>query len=172
MPAHIVRKSRPVACPRLLTLPTKPGKCPDNYTAMESKKVKGETCCKRKPLFVLKKGTLSKHGYHADLPKAKRQAALKKAVMALTSAQKKGWLTVFRKLNALMVFNKNKRTRAQARLYNTYKTDRDWVKATFAPKNMTKKQAKAQSTKTRVKKAANRKKSVKVKQEKGYKGWW
>jgi hypothetical protein len=64
---------------------------------------------------------LRKYGYAIDLPAANRQKALSKAV------KRYGALSVFRKLNALAVLNKN-RNKANAKVY---KQDRDFVKSKF-----------------------------------------
>lgn len=88
------------------------GVCPNNYKALKSKK---------KQLIPLREGTLRKHGYATDLPKAKRHAALKKAVKA------EDWLKVFRKLNAVAIYNKNR-----PKLHKVFLADRDWVKSEYA----------------------------------------
>ena len=122
------RQSRPKECPRLLTLPVEPGTkgrlgtCPGMYTALRSKSGKA-TCCKKKQLIPLRKGTLRKHGYEADKSVKQRHAALRKAVKA------ENWLSVFRKLNAVATYSKNKPT-----LHKTFIADRNWVKETFKTK--------------------------------------
>jgi len=118
-------KSRPQECPRLLTLPIKGaprgrGKCPTGYASESSKSGKA-TCCKKKQLIPLRKGTLRKFGYSTADSQGKRHAALKKAVAA------DGWLSIFRKLNAVATYNKGRPT-----LRKTFISDRDWVKKTFA----------------------------------------
>lgn len=118
-------KSRPQECPRLLTLPIQDaprgqGKCPTGYASKSSKSGKA-TCCKKKQLIPLRKGTLRKFGYATSDTKAKRHAALKKAVAA------DGWLSIFRKLNAVATYNKGRPA-----LHKKFKEDRDWVKKTFA----------------------------------------
>lgn len=122
-----VQESRPKECPRLLTLPVQEGAklipegmCPNNYKALKSKSGK-QTCCKKKQLIPLREGTLRKHGYATDLPKAKRHTALKKAVKA------EDWLKVFRKLNAVAIYNKNR-----PKLHKVFLADRDWVKSEYA----------------------------------------
>lgn len=124
--SEVRKESRPKECPRLLTLPVqegaKPGQlgvCPKMYKALKSKSGK-KTCCKKKQLIPLREGTLRKHGYATDLPKAKRHAALKKAVKA------EDWLKVFRKLNAVAIYNKNR-----PKLHKVFLADRDWVKSEF-----------------------------------------
>ena len=74
-----------------------------------------------KQLFVLEKGALTKYGYHADLSENDRHQALSRA---LADGLKP--LSLFRKLNALYVLNKNK-NRALAKLY---RTDAKWIKDT------------------------------------------
>lgn len=117
-----MKGSRPRLCPRLTTLPTGKGKCPEGYDALASKADPSHTCCKRQVLIPLKRGTLSKHGYAVRATKKQRHAALKRAM------GQHGWLRVFRKLNAVMVYSKNKPA-----LYATFKADRDWVKRVGKP---------------------------------------
>lgn len=73
---------------------------------------------KTRKLFVLKKGELTKHGYHADLSENKRHEALKKARSEYTP------LSLFRKLNAVYVLNKNRDKKRAA----IFKADAKWVK--------------------------------------------
>lgn len=70
----------------------------------------------------LKKGTLSKYGYHdvAHKNKGTRHTALAQAVNDL------GWLAVFRKLNAIWVLNRRK----NYSLSQIFLRDRDWVRRT------------------------------------------
>ena len=75
---------------------------------------------KGKQLFVLEKGTLTQYGYHANLTEEDRHNALKKALVTIKP------LSVYRKLNALYVLNKNK----DASLANLYRKDADWVRTT------------------------------------------
>lgn len=75
---------------------------------------------KGKQLFVLEKGTLTQYGYHANLTEEERHKALKKALVDIKP------LSVYRKLNALYVLNKNK----DASLANLYRKDADWVQTT------------------------------------------
>lgn len=117
-----MKASRPKLCPRLTTLPVAKGECPPGYDALPSKADPAETCCKRKVLIPLKRGTLSKHGYSVRDTKAQRHAALKRAM------GQHGWLRVFRKLNAVMVYSKNKPT-----LYKTFRADRNWVRRVGKP---------------------------------------
>jgi hypothetical protein len=73
---------------------------------------------KNRQLFVLKKGDLTKYGYHADLSESARHEALKKARSEFSS------LSLFRKLNAVYVLNKNRDKKRAA----TFKADANWVK--------------------------------------------
>jgi hypothetical protein len=73
---------------------------------------------KSRKLFVLKKGHLTKYGYHADLSQSARHEALKKALGEYSS------LSLFRKLNAVYVLNKNRDKKRAA----TFKADANWVK--------------------------------------------
>ena len=73
---------------------------------------------KSRQLFVLKKGDLTKYGYHADLSKDTRHEALKKALGEFSP------LSLFRKLNAVYVLNKN-RDKKRASIF---KADAKWVK--------------------------------------------
>jgi hypothetical protein len=73
---------------------------------------------KSRQLFVLKKGHLTKYGYHADLSESARHEALKKALGEYSS------LSLFRKLNAVYVLNKNRDKKRAA----IFKADANWVK--------------------------------------------
>ena len=77
---------------------------------------------KGKQLFVLQKGELTRYGYHADKPEKKRHQSLNKALTYIKP------LSVYRKLNAIYVLNKNKNPIAA----KTYKNDAEWVKTTDA----------------------------------------
>lgn len=81
----------------------------------------GSTRKSKGKLFVLKKGTLE--GYHSYLSMKDRRAILLK-VMSHTKP-----LSVYRKLVALYVLNKNKP------LGMLFKKDADWVKTTQAYHN-------------------------------------
>jgi hypothetical protein len=72
-------------------------------------------------LFVLEKGALTKYGYHANLDETARHQALSKA---LADGLKP--LSLFRKLNALYILNKNKHHQ-KAMLY---RRDAKWVRDT------------------------------------------
>lgn len=122
-PKGVRRRSRPGACPRLTVLPVNRGACPAGYDAKPSKTAPTQTCCKRQTLIPLKRGTLTQFGYSARDPRARRHAALKRAIAH------HGWLRVFRKLNAVAVYTKNK-----ARLHSVFLSDRDWVRREGAPK--------------------------------------
>jgi len=78
--------------------------------------IKGDK--KGKQLFVLSKGTLSQYGYHTDLSEKDRHVALRRALTHIKP------LSVYRKLNALYVLNKNRS------LGSLYKGDAEWVKTT------------------------------------------
>ncbi len=69
----------------------------------------------------LKKGDLSKYGYSSDKPVDARHKSLSKAV------KKYGPTTVFRKLNALYVYNKNRNPVRSGK----FMKDRDFVKKSF-----------------------------------------
>ena len=73
---------------------------------------------KGKQLFVLSKGTLTQYGYHTDLSEKDRRVALRRALAHIKP------LSVYRKLNALYVLNKNRP------LGSLYKGDAEWVKTT------------------------------------------
>lgn len=73
---------------------------------------------KGKQLFVLSKGTLTQYGYHTDLSEKDRHIALRRALTHIKP------LSVYRKLNALYVLNKNRP------LGSLYRADAEWVKTT------------------------------------------
>lgn len=73
---------------------------------------------KNRRLFTLKKGDLTKYGYHANLSKTARHKALK---IARTQYQP---LSLSRKLNAVYVLNKNRDKKRAA----IFKQDANWVK--------------------------------------------
>ena len=72
-------------------------------------------------LILVEKGKLSKYGYSTALPAEKRREALKKAVKAY------GALSVFRKLQAMVIVRK--RTQLKAR--KVFESDRDWVRENY-----------------------------------------
>ena len=75
---------------------------------------------KSRRLFVLKKGLLTRHGYHADLAETARHEALRRALGEFTP------LSLYRKLNAVYVLNKNRdKKRAQI-----FRSDANWVRTT------------------------------------------
>jgi hypothetical protein len=74
-----------------------------------------------KQLFALEKGTLTKYGYHADISENDRRQALSRA---LADGLKP--LSLYRKINALYILNKNQ-NRALAKLY---RQDAKWIKDT------------------------------------------
>ena len=67
----------------------------------------------------IKKGGLD--GYHINLPLKERRSILRKNI------KKSDALTVFRKLNVLMVFNK----KIHPSHYNILQRDRNWVKREY-----------------------------------------
>ena len=69
----------------------------------------------------LRRGELSKYGYHANADEDTRAEALDKAV------QEYGALSVFRKLNALAVYNKNTSPNSA----KIFKSDRDAIKNVY-----------------------------------------
>lgn len=81
--------------------------------------IKGKKSKKVKQLFVLEKGTLTQYGYHANISTKNRHFALLKALRHLKP------LSVYRKLNALYILNKNKP------LGMLYKRDAEWIKTTY-----------------------------------------
>lgn len=82
----------------------------------------------------MKHGTLGKYGYVDIVHKSAdtRHKALKKAVSAY------GWLSVFRKLNAVAVLTKT----TNPRLSRTFHADRDWVKRNYWHNTKSKKKSK------------------------------
>ena len=78
---------------------------------------------KKSRIGTLKKGLLIKFGYQnvTQLSEQQRHEALKKAIRAY------GALSVFRKLNAVYVYNR-KTNPSHSRIF---KTDRDWVRLQF-----------------------------------------
>jgi hypothetical protein len=81
-------------------------------------RLKGTRKCV-KGIGKLRKGQLL--GYHATLSLSKRHAILQKAIA------KYGALSVFRKLNAIYVYNKASSPASSA----TFLADRNWIKATY-----------------------------------------
>ena len=69
----------------------------------------------------LRKNDLKQFGYSTSVPEARRHSALGKAVKTY------GALSVFRKLNAVYVYSKNRAPAASA----VFKMDRDWVKRQY-----------------------------------------
>jgi hypothetical protein len=84
------------------------------------KSVTGKTHGKQ--LFVLEKGELSKYGYHdvKNMSTQERRNALKQALQHLPP------LTVFRKINALKVLNKDK----DPNIAKIFQNDEDWIRTT------------------------------------------
>ena len=79
---------------------------------------KNKTKHKCNVLFILKKGTLSRFGYSMKNSQSKRHKSLKKAIKIIKP------LSIYRKLNALYVLNKNRNPRT-AKLF---KDDAEWLK--------------------------------------------
>lgn len=100
------------------------------YTRKEGTRVKGTTYRMKdrgKPgkgpkLFSVKKGKLAP--YHTNMPAKLRHQILKRKI------KKYGALSVFRSLNAQVVFRKREKSRAK----EVFKKDRDWVKKNFLNK--------------------------------------
>ena len=69
----------------------------------------------------LRKSKLTQFGYHTDLSKTERSAALSKAI------KEYGALSVYRSLNALAVYNKN----THPEVAKHAKEDRDMIRAKF-----------------------------------------
>ena len=78
---------------------------------------------KKSRIGTLKKGLLIKFGYQnvTQLSEQQRHEALQKAIRAY------GALSVFRKLNAVYVYNR-KTNPSHSKIF---KTDRDWVRLQF-----------------------------------------
>jgi len=70
----------------------------------------------------LNKNKLRQYGYSTSLPVSERRASLRKAVKAY------GWLSVFRKLNAVATLNKNRSPTSSKK----FLADRNWIKKTFS----------------------------------------
>ena len=87
-------------------------------TRRNSKKNRKSYTRKSRQLFILKKGELTKYGYHADLSESERHEALEKARSEFSS------LSLFKKLNAVYVLNKN-RDKKRA---TVFKADANWIK--------------------------------------------
>lgn len=73
-----------------------------------------------KKIFTVRKGLLAKHGYGTHLSEVTRHEALRKAVRAY------GATSVFRKLNAQVVFRKR-----EDGVKQVFVADRDWVRSNF-----------------------------------------
>lgn len=72
-------------------------------------------------LFHLEKGTLSKFGYSMKNTMKKRHISLKRAIKKIEP------LSVYRKLNALYVLNKNKHPKNA----HIFKKDAEWIKKLY-----------------------------------------
>lgn len=79
---------------------------------------KNKTTHKCNVLFILKKGTLTQFGYTMKKSKVKRHKSLKNAIKTIKP------LSIYRKLNALYVLNKNRNPKT-AKLF---KDDAEWLK--------------------------------------------
>lgn len=79
---------------------------------------KNKTKHKCNVLFILKKGTLSQFGYSMKNSQSNRHKSLKKAIKIIKP------LSIYRKLNALYVLNKNRNPHT-AKLF---KYDAKWLK--------------------------------------------
>ena len=66
-------------------------------------------------------GDLTRFGYHLSKSTIARRRALGKAV------KKYGWLSVFKKLNALMILQKRDKTN-----FRILRADRNWVKRRYS----------------------------------------
>lgn len=99
------------------TIRVAPGRIRDVGAPGRWQSVTGE-----KGIGPLKKGLLKAVGYDATAPASARHAALGRAV------DKYGRLSTLRKLNAVAVYTK----RTTPSRSKTYKTDRNYVKKTFA----------------------------------------
>jgi hypothetical protein len=89
--------------------------------------------------ITLRRGTLSGHGYAADKSERARRIALGKAVRfhmetkdppgrtTKKELERAAALSVFRKLNVLVTFNRRRRPK----LARVYRADRDWVKGRY-----------------------------------------
>lgn len=70
---------------------------------------------------VRKNGMLKKYGFSSKLPDQERHKSLERAV------QEYGALSVFRKLNAISTFNKNK----NPALASKFNADKNWIKKMY-----------------------------------------
>ena len=96
-----------------------------NNSSRRSKRKRGKTLKRgNKVIIPMKKGLLSKYGYTSKKSTNARRLALKRAV------KKYGNLSLFRKLNAIYVLQKNRNPRTA----QIFKTDRDWVKKHYLSK--------------------------------------
>jgi hypothetical protein len=74
-----------------------------------------------KVIPIVRKGALRKHGYSIKLSTSRRREVLRKAI------QDYGALSVFRKLNAMVIVRK--RTQPEAR--EIFEDDRDWLRENY-----------------------------------------
>ena len=82
---------------------------------------KNKTHHKCNVLFHLEKGTLTKFGYSMKKSQQSRHKSLKKAIKSVKP------LSIYRKLNALYVLNKNKHPENA----KVFKDDAEWLKTKF-----------------------------------------
>lgn len=85
------------------------------------KNKKNKTHHKCNVLFHLEKGTLTKFGYSMKKSQQSRHKSLKKAIKSVKP------LSIYRKLNALYVLNKNKHPENA----KVFKDDAEWLKTKF-----------------------------------------
>lgn len=91
--------------------------CP---VCIEATGLSQQTGKKGEQLFILERGTLGKYGYKSTLSDSQRRRTLKRALQTLPA------LTVYRKLNAIALVNRNR----NPTLSNLFKEDAEWVKTT------------------------------------------
>ena len=114
----LARTYRKRSRPQYLTVRVKPARSRKGYTY----KKKDIGLPGRGPRIIpVEKGKLSKFGYSTKKSDQARRAALKKAV------DEYGSLSVFRKLNAMVIMRKRTQPKARA----VFEEDRDWVREQF-----------------------------------------
>lgn len=86
--------------------------------SMKRSKRKSRSRSRSRVRIPVRKGQLSKHGYGIHKLQKSRHRSLERA------AKSEGALSVFRKLNVLVTFNKN----VHPELAKKFRKDRDWVK--------------------------------------------
>jgi hypothetical protein len=102
-------------------------------------KKRGKSGSKGKQLFVLKSNELGRHGYHnvEHLSAAKRHQSLYDAMNEMPA------LSVYRKLNALYLVNRN----TNPTISDIFKQDANWIKNTTEYKNRPTARTKSKSSK-------------------------